>query len=224
MIVERQTIDILFGVGLIGGFWSVVSVVLGMIVKVVGDKFYLASMLEKLYLLNAFPNISNEKRKIVSGNHCCLRCKDKCDLWWACPFRSWSQWKDDKKLALSLYKRIEKIREDAIHNCITNAEDAGEDATLGTKEREHLVNSLLCRVGFTYGTKDVIKYFLYFIWCRRDKTLREISHFRKHWRLRQGHAKLQRELDIRRLLKSTRDVRVLRSSLFSRGEALLAKF
>ena len=58
LVVERQTIDIFFGVGLIGGFIAFVQMPAGFLVKLVGEKFYIASMLKKLYLLNAFPNIS----------------------------------------------------------------------------------------------------------------------------------------------------------------------
>ena len=121
-------------------------------------------------------------------------------------------------MGTSIWKLIERKRE----ACINEKLDSGEP--LGSKEREHIVNSLLSRVGFYYSGKNLLSYFMYCMCCRRSKTIREVSFYRQHWRLIQGEEKLHRDLDIRRLLKSARDVRVLRSTLFDKGERMLAKF
>lgn len=89
---------------------------------------------------------------------------------------------------------------------------------LQIQSREHLINSILSRRLLSYDRKDLANRFLMCVCLRRRKTLHEFSMFEPHWHLKLGEEKLMRELDVVRLLKSLRDIRLLKQVQLSEGD------
>ena len=77
---------------------------------------------------------------------------------------------------------------------------------------------------FKYTKGNLFHYFAACICIRRRKTLSLIQSFQPHWRLIQGHDKLKRELDVIKIMRSIRDVRLLKDAQLNLSEQILLKF
>jgi len=95
---------------------------------------------------------------------------------------------------------------------------------LDNTSRDHLTNSILNRRLFKYKNSDLLNYFAMCICVRKSRTLRDVQGLDQHWRFELGQQKLQRELDVIKVLRAIRDIRLLKQATLHSSDAMLLKF
>ena len=90
--------------------------------------------------------------------------------------------------------------------------------------KDHLINTILNRSTFRYTSGNLLHYFLTCVCIRKRESLRLVQAMEPHWRLKLGQEKLMRELDVIKLLRAIRDVRLLKDAQLKRSESILLKF
>lgn len=90
--------------------------------------------------------------------------------------------------------------------------------------KDHLINTILNRSTFRYTSGNLLHYFLTCVCIRKRESLRLVQAMEPHWRLQLGQEKLMRELDVIKLLRAIRDVRLLKDAQLKRSESILLKF
>ena len=75
-----------------------------------------------------------------------------------------------------------------------------------------------------YTGKNLLHYFFACICLRKKKSLNLFESFEPHWRMQLGKEKLTRELDVIKLLRAIRDVRLLKDAQLTASESILLKF
>lgn len=76
----------------------------------------------------------------------------------------------------------------------------------------HLINSVLNRKLFFYGTRNLVHYFVSCVCLRSRENLRKNQTLSKHYRLQLSDDKLSRELDVIKILKTIRDVQLIKNT------------
>jgi hypothetical protein len=88
----------------------------------------------------------------------------------------------------------------------------------------HLINSILNRKLFKYGARNIAHYFVACVCFRTKANLRGNNTLTKHYRLILGESKLSRELDVIKILKSVRDVQLIKNATMRSMDKILMKF
>jgi hypothetical protein len=135
---------------------------------------------------------------IISGTGCVKFC---------CP-KVLERLQEDHKLATEIWEYVESSRKSFVVNKMTEKVDG--EVHLDKLGRNHLVNSILNRSRFIYTTKDLLRYFAFCVCCRKRESLNGIQMYAPQVRLLQGEEKLMRELDVVKLLRAIRDVKLLK--------------
>jgi len=96
--------------------------------------------------------------------------------------------------------------------------------TISVLTRSHIINSILNRKLFVYGTRNLLHYFVACVCLRRTRDLAKSKHLSKHYRLLQSKEKLSRELDVVKILKTIRDVHIIKKNTLRSHDWMLMNF
>ena len=121
-------------------------------------------------------------------------------------------------LAQNLWSFTEKRR----HKFVTECMDT--EVGLNKQTIYHMSNTILNRKIFYYSVADLLHYFWHCACLRSRNSLHSTPSFGKHWELLQGRDKVMRELDIVKVLKSVRDIRLMKEAHLTTTENMLMKF
>ena len=114
----------------------------------------------------------------------------------------------EKEIIESVWSKIEAERKLFVERTTDGRTVTPEGVT-------HLIETIISRAEFKYSTKDILEWFLCCMPCRARHNLRKWMPFNKHWHFVIGEEKMKREMDVIKLFKSIRDVRLLKMSLLN---------
>ena len=198
--------DFMTVMGALGGWLEIIVLTFGFLVNLIASKKYIATIIRRLYMVKKMPAISpKHDNKCI---HLC-RCFNR---------EAWKNLKVECALAYNMWDFVERQRYQFVKNILQQKKHMHHQI------REHLINSIMNRQQFKYSKRDLANYFFHCICCKSLKTLRKTQEYRQHFRLLQGEEKFLRELDVVKLLKAVRDVRVMKQSNMSQLDQMLLKY
>ena len=77
---------------------------------------------------------------------------------------------------------------------------------------------------YRYDKCNLFNYYLLCIRCRAERNLSKVQFFEKQWQMILGREKLHKELDIVKLCKTQRDVRIIKQTDIEQHDEMLSKF
>jgi len=84
----------------------------------------------------------------------------------------------DRQLGVDMWTHAERSREKFFKRGMKTNE-----GKLNEKARDHVIDTILSRKLFNYGTRNLCHYFFVCVWCRSKKTLKSSQIYYKHLRL-----------------------------------------